>query len=416
VADAVTPEQLDAYARTAVEVGVNIQRDQVLHVQAPADAADFVRRIVRAAYAAGAWLVDVELYDERVARIRYEAAPEASLAEFPPWRAEATRQLGERGAAFLNVAASDPDLLKGIDPQRVATAQRAAMAAMEQIGHMARMTGMRNAWSIVAVPTPVWAAKVFPGEPAPAQASKLWTAILHAAHADGGDPVAAWRTHLTELQARTARLNAMRLASVRFTGPGTDLTIDLPGGHLWTSAPTRTPDGVAFVPNMPTEEIFTAPSRTGARGTVRSTRPVPVRGVVVEDMCLTFAEGRVVSATAATGEDVLRGLLDTDGGAGRLGELALVPEDSAVAELGTLFFNPLYDENAACHLALGRAYPICLEGGAGLSDGELNARGINTSLVHLDFMVGSGEVDVDGLGRDGAATPLLRRGRWAFGL
>ncbi len=409
-----TDPRIDAYARTAVEVGVNIQRGQVLHVQAPYEAAEFVRLIAGAASAAGAWQVDVDLHDERLRRIRCEMAPEASLAEFPPWRAEAMRQLGERGAAFLSVAAGDPDLLRGVDPGRVATAERAAMDAMQRAGHMARITGMKNAWCVVSVPTPAWAAKVFPDEPEPARAARLWDCILQAARAEGADPVGAWRHHLADLEARAARLNGMHLSAVRFRGPGTDLTVDLVDGHLWASGPAHTPQGVAFVPNMPTEEVFTAPARTGARGTVRSTRPVPVRGVIVRDMELTFAGGRVVAAAAATGEEALTALLRTDEGATRLGELALAPEDSPVARLGALFYNPLYDENAACHLAFGRAYPVCVEGGADLAEDALVERGLNVSLVHLDFMVGSAQVDVDGVNAGGAVTPIMRGGRWAF--
>ncbi len=409
-----TDPRMLAFARTAVEVGVNLQPGQVLHVQAPFEAAAFVRLIAKAAYGTGGRLVDVDLRDERLSRIRYEMAPADALAEYPPWRAETMRQLGEREAAFLNVMASDPDLLRGVDPERVAAAEYAAMSAMERVGHMARIAGMRNVWCVVSVPTPAWAAKVFPDEAEPARTAHLWDCILQAARVDGPDPVAAWKRHLAELEARAARLNALRLAAVHFRGPGTDLTVDLVDGHLWASGPARTPGGVAFVPNMPTEEVFTAPARSGARGVVRSTRPVPVRGVTVRDLELTFADGRVVGATASTGGEALLGLLRTDDGAIRLGELALAPDDSPVAQLGALFYNPLFDENAACHLALGRAYPVCVEGGADLDEDALTARGVNTSLVHLDFMVGSSRVDVDGLSAAGDVTPLMRGGCWAF--
>ncbi len=406
------PTTLERYADLAVHVGVHLQPDQTLVIRSPIETASFARTIAARAYAAGAHDVHIDWEDEQASLLRHQLAPASALSEYPEWRAKALEGLAASGAAFLSIAANDPDLLRGIDPERIAAVNRARMAALS--GWYARITGMRTTWSIVSVPTPGWAAKVFPDLPPDERVRRLWDYILQAVRVDAADPVQAWRRHLGELGARAAHMNSARFRSLHFTGPGTDLTVDLPEGHLWVTSPITDPRGIAFVPNMPTEEIFTLAVREGVHGTVAASMPLNYRGALIEDLRLRFEAGRVVAADARSGRDTLQRLIDTDDGSGRIGEVALVPHGSAVSRLGTLFYNTLFDENAACHLALGRAYPMCLEGGPEMDAEQLQRRGATTSLEHVDFMIGSPALCIDGAAADGAVVPVMRRGVWAF--
>jgi len=446
------PAALDRYADIAIRIGTNLQPNQTLYIRAPIETAAFVRRIAAKAYAAGAKDVHVEWDDEQLALVRYQRAPEQALAEFPDWKARPLQELAENGAAFLSVAASDPDLLKDIDPDRIATANRARMTALS--GWYKLITGMRTTWTIVSVPTPGWAAKVFPDLPAEQRTQRLWEYILKTVRIDTAeapllaaevkapgfagpqpsaagpqpsaagpqpsasptDPVQAWRHHLAELNARATHMNTAHFHRLHYTAPGTDLTIELPAVHRWVTSPITDPRGIAFVPNLPTEEIFTVPTRGGVHGTVTASMPLNYRGALIDGMRLQFEAGRVIDADARTGRDTLQRLLDTDDGARHLGEVALVPHGSAVSRLGTLFYNTLFDENAACHLAIGRAYPMCLEGGNAMSAEELARHGANTSLEHVDFMIGSDQMSIDGETADGAVVPVMRAGKWAFGV
>jgi len=403
---------LQRYADLAVRVGVHIQPGQTLVIRAGIETAPFARIIAARAYEAGAHDVVMDWDDEQFGLLRHRLAPEAALGEYPEWKARALQDLAESGAAFLSIAANDPDLLRGIDPERIATANRARMAALA--GWYGRITGMRTTWTIVSVPTPGWAAKVFPDLPPAERTRRLWDHILQAVRVDATDPVQAWRDHLAELGARAAHMNRARFRSLHYTGPGTDLRVELPDGHLWVTSPIADPRGIPFVPNMPTEEIFTLPDRAGVHGTVAASMPLNYRGALIEGLTLRFEAGRVVAADARGGRETLQRLIDTDDGSARLGEVALVPHGSAVSRLGTLFYNTLFDENAASHLALGRAYPMCLEGGLDLDAEGLQRRGANASLEHVDFMIGSPELSVDGLAAGGAVVPVMRRGAWAF--
>lgn len=404
--------RLAAYADVALRVGLNLQSDQPLVIRAPLEAAAFVRVVAAKAYAVTSRDVQVEWEDEPLSLIRYQLASEAALAEYPLWKAQGMRDLAEAGAGFLTIAATDPDLLRGVDPQRVATAHRARMAALADWYQC--ITGMRTPWTIVSVPTAGWAAKVFPELPEPRRTARLWECIFASVRIGVPDPVAAWRSHLAELGARAAYMNRARFRRLHYRGPGTQLRVDLPDGHCWVTSPCCDPRGIRFVPNMPTEEIFTLPARTGVEGVVSATMPLNYHGALIEGLQLRFAAGRVVAAEARVGRETLQRLIATDEGAQRLGEVALVPHGSAVSSLGTLFYNTLFDENAASHLALGRAYPTCLEGGQALSAEQLEQRGANVSLEHVDFMIGSADLAVDGETAAGATAPVMRDGQWAF--
>ncbi len=404
-------ELLRRYADVTVRVGLNIQPGQTLLIMAPVAGVEFVREVVKQAYAVGARHVYVDWEDEQVTKLNYQLEPEEALKEFPAWRVQQREQLAAQGAAFLTVYAGDPDLLRGVDPKRVGVAQKARLTALAK--YRDYIQNMRVSWLIVSIPTQPWAAKVFPEGTQEEQVNRLWQAIFKATRMDVEDPVTAWGNHLQTLRRQADFLNGQRFKSLHYTGPGTDLWIELPAGHIWISAGSSNDQGTAFVPNMPTEEVFTLPHREGVEGVVTSSMPLNHDGVLVENLSLTFRAGRVVDFSADSGYDTLKEILDADEGSHYLGEVALVPHDSPISNMKTLFYNTLFDENASCHLAIGSAYPVCLEGGAQMSREELNQRGVNHSVMHVDFMIGSGQLNIAGETHDGTVISVFRNGNWA---
>jgi aminopeptidase len=405
-------ERLARYADVAVRIGANVQPGQEVLVRADIGAAPLARQIVRAAYRAGARFADVFWGDDQVALARFQHAPRDSFDYAPAWKTELIARQLDAGVAFISISSDDPDLLAGQPPELVAAVQQAAARHAQPVYE--RISRSASNWVIVAAATDGWAARVFPDAPAAERVERLWQAIFAATRLGAADPVAAWRAHLAELDARAAALNARRYDALHYRGPGTDLTVGLVPGHIWCSAGMRSAAGTPFVANLPTEEIYTMPHRGRADGVIRSSRPKSLDGALVDEFTLTFREGRVVEAHATRGEELLRQLIATDEGAARLGELALVPERSPIARSGLLFYNTLFDENAACHIALGMALRFTLEGGKELDAAALEAIGGNISSVHQDLMVGSAQLDIDGIRADGAAEPLMRAGEWAF--
>ncbi|MEX2502392.1 MAG: aminopeptidase [Trueperaceae bacterium] len=403
---------LHRYAELAVFVGVDLDPGRRVLLRSPLEAAPLARRIVEVAYRAGAPYVHVAWTDEAVTRSRFLHAPEGSFGELPLGGPEAMDAMAARGDAVISIDASDPEGLADVDPQRVATARAARSRAFKPFTR--RMMGNEAPWTIVAVPTPAWARQVFPDDDEATAVRRLWEAIRQATRLDRSDPVAAWRDHLAALGHLSRFLNDRRYDALRFRGPGTDLTVGLAEQHLWHGGASRTPDGRTFVPNLPTEEVFTAPHRERVHGTVRASLPLFQGGRRIDGFELRFEDGVVVDARADVGQEVLDRLLDTDAGARRLGEIALVSVDSPIHRTGTVFRNTLFDENAASHVALGEAYRFCSDGGVALDDDAAGARGLNDSLVHVDFMIGSPETDVDGLSASGAAEPLMRSGRFVL--
>jgi aminopeptidase len=411
--------QLNQYAEIIVKVGLNLQPGQRLLIGVPGaltplEAAPLVRRVAARAYDAGARLVDVLWGDDELRRIRLEHAGQDTLSETPRWIYDATKDVVERGDARLVIYSENPDLFVGIDPQRTQAAAHAMIQALKPIVEL--NPSFTTNWLVIGYPVAAWAAKVFPGLPQDEQVSRLWQAIFSVCRADQPDPVAAWKEHARQLQERADWLTHRQYAGLHYSGPGTDLTIGLPPGHLWEGGGTTNQAGIFFIPNFPTEEIFTLPHRGQADGVVRVTRPFSFHGSRIEGAVLRFSEGRVVDYQAESGREALRSLLETDEGASRLGEAALVPNSSPVSSAGLLFYNELYDENASCHLALGRAYTSSLEGAGAMPKEAFAAAGGNISDVHNDFMIGSDELNIDGLTHDGRHEPLLRRGEWAFEL
>ena len=402
--------RLDLLGQVAVHVGLGLAPGQEVVLTAPLDAVPLVRRITEHAYKAGASLVTTLLSDEQTTLARYQHAPDAAFDYAPAWLFEGMAQAYRSGAARLAIGGDNPTLLAGQDPDRVSRANRARSVAYRPALEL--ITNFDINWSIVSYATPSWAALMFPDLPQDAAVAKLWDAIFAASRIDQPDPVAAWAEHNATLHARTTHLNAKRYDALHFQGPGTDLRVGLSEGHLWLGGAERAKNGVVCNPNIPSEEVFTTPHLAHVDGHVRSTKPLSYGGTLIQDIAVRFEAGRIVDATASSGQTVLHKVLDTDDGARRLGEVALVPNSSPISASGLLFYNTLYDENAASHIAIGQAYRTCLEGGTTASEAELARRGANTSLIHIDWMIGSGEVDVDGVAPDGGREAVMRRGEW----
>jgi aminopeptidase len=405
-------QQLQNYADLAIKIGVGLQPGQQLIIRAPVEAAPLVRLAVAGAYKAGARLVDVMWSDDAITLARFEHAPRDSFEEFPVWRARALEEHVASGNAMLSIYATDPDLLKEQDPDLISLTQRVFQTHMAPF-YKYIMNDSVN-WSIISLPIASWAAKIFPENEPETQISQLWDLIFKACRVDRPDPMAAWQAHLKQLAAKTEYLNHKQYTALKFTAPGADFTLGLPRHHLWHGGQKGTATGIPFIPNIPTEEVFTMPHKDNAEGVVSSSKPLSYAGVLIENFTLTFAAGRVVNVTAAKGEQVLKKLIETDEGSARLGEVALVPHSSPISQTGRLFFNTLFDENASNHVALGRGYRFCLENGAGMSDEEFAAAGGNDSLAHVDFMIGSNQMDIDGLTAAGDSEPVMRAGEWAF--
>ncbi|MDU4698553.1 MAG: aminopeptidase [Paenibacillus sp.] len=404
--------KLEKYAELAVKIGVNVQPGQNLIINATIDCAELVRLIVKQAYEAGARFVKVNWSDDVVTRLRYDLAAEESFLDEPKWYAGEMLEYVENGAAVLHVISSDPDLLKGVSTERLTNHQKTYGKAMSKYREM--QMSDKFSWSIVAVPSKVWADKVFPDLPEEQRVQALWEAIFRTVRLDQPDPIAAWKQHIDNLTQKSDYLNAKRYKKLHYKAPGTDLTIELPEGHLWVAAESINAQGNTFLANLPTEEVFTAPLKTGVNGTVAATKPLSYRGTIIDRFSLTFENGRIVDHQAEVGADVLKQLVELDEGSHYLGEVALVPHNSPISQSGILFYNTLFDENASNHLAIGNAYAFNLDGGKSMSQEELAQRGLNSSLAHEDFMVGSAEMDIFGVTADGKEEPIFAKGNWAF--
>jgi len=406
--------KLKEYARLLVEVGVNVQKGQTLVLSSPVECADFARLCAKAAYDAGCREVVPDWYDVALMREKYLRAAEAVFDEFPAWRAQFLTGYAEGGAASLSVGGADPEALRGVDPDRMTRANRAAEKPLERYRHMEMACLVP--WCIGSIPVPGWAKKVFPDCPEDEAMEKLWDAIFASVRVTGdGNAVERWREHLALLEARKNKLNALRFRSLRFTNSlGTDLSVELPEGHLWAAGASRTPQGQVFVCNMPTEEIFTAPKRTGVNGVVYAALPLVESGNIIEGFHFVVKEGKIVEYHAERGEEYLREAISLDEGASYFGEVALVPYDSTISNMGVLFYDTLFDENARCHLAFGEAYPECIEGGQEMSREELNARGLNDSMQHADFMIGTADLSVVGTTWAGEEIPVFADGNFVI--
>ena len=403
--------KMEQYAELTVHVGLNVQQGQSVLVNTTTDTIEFTRLVVKKAYEAGAKRVYVNYDDPVQTRMHFDLAPDQAFQEYPKWSVVQRDEIIETDGAFLWIDAEDPDLLTGVSSKRLSEHQKAAGKALER--YRQAVGTDKVAWSIVAVPSEKWAQKVFPELPEENRVAALWEAIFKTVRIGEGNAVEQWTEHIRILESRAAMLNDRKYEKLHYTAPGTDLTIALPDRHIWLTGASRTPGGIGFIANMPTEEVYTVPLKRGVDGYVRNTKPLVYQGNIIDNFTLTFEKGKIVKAAADTGQDLLEELISTDSGASYLGEVALVPHRSPISEMGILFFNTLFDENASNHLAIGDAYPTCCEGARDLERRQLESLGLNTSIVHEDFMIGSGAMDIDGIYRDGTREPVFRQGNWA---
>ena len=406
---------LRKYANLAVRVGVNVQKGQPLVIgywsnPVLPEQVEFSRMLVDAAYEAGASFVYVDYGDEQSERESVRSGDPSLYGELQTARAQWIEHMAEKGAAFLRLTSGNPSLFNGVDPQRVSAANRIRNQAFDAFNF--RRTAGQYSWSIIAVPTKAWADQVHSELSADQRVEALWQDILFCARATGSDPVADWQQHMRALRERAKRLTDLRIRELHYEAPGTDLRIELPEGYYFAGGGADTVSGVQHVANMPTEEVYTAPLRSGVRGLVTSTMPLNHGGSLVEGIRLRFEEGRIVECDADHGADALRGVVEADEGSHYLGEVALVPVDSPISRRGIIFYNTLFDENASCHLAIGKAYPL-IAGGKELVRSEYVSHGINDSMMHVDFMIGSDHMDITATTATGQEVAIFRGGRWA---
>jgi aminopeptidase len=405
-------QKLDRFAEVAVRVGLGLAAGQELVITAPMDALPLVRHITAHAYKVGAKYVTTFFADDELTLARYLHAPDDSFDYAPTWYYDAIAAAYRSGAARMGITGANPALLAGQDSSKVSRANvsmsKAYKPAMELI------TRHDINWTIVAAATPAWAKLVFPHEAPEAALNKLWDAIFAASRIAVDDPIAGWKQHNANIKQRVEMLNAKRFHSLRFHSADgkTDLTVGLADQHLWAGGGSSSGNGLFCNPNIPTEECFTTPHKLRVNGFVTASKPLSHQGTLIEDIRCEFKDGKVVKATASAGEAALNKLISTDEGAARLGEVALVPDPSPIAQSGILFWNTLFDENAASHIALGQAYSTCLIDGDKLTPEQLASLGANESLIHVDWMIGGPTMSVDGLHTDGTSEPLMRNGDW----
>lgn len=406
-------QRIRAYADLLIGVGLNVQKGQQLVISSPVDCAPFARMCADAAYAAGCREVFMNWSDDHMTRAKYLHADEAVFDNFPSWRADFYNKLSAEGTAWLSIYAEDPETLSGVDPDRIRRSSIASGGAIKPFRD--RQTANFFPWCVASVPTEAWAKKVFPEKTGDEAVELLWDAILTASRVyEGGDPVNEWREHCARLKSRVNTLNSLNLRYLHYTNSlGTDLTIELPETHFWEGGSESAASGLPFCANIPTEEVFTAPLRSGVNGVVYATRPLVVNGDIAKNFSFRFENGKIVEIKAERGQHLLETATKVDDGASYLGEVALVPYDSPISNSGILFYNTLFDENASCHLAFGDSYP-CVKGGAEMSKEELTAMDLNDSITHEDFMVGSPDLSITGTTRDGREVPVFVNGNFAF--
>lgn len=403
-------EKLQAYAELAVRVGGNVQPGQVVYVKGDVETAQLLRMIVKESYKAGASNVVWDYLDDVNIRTKYELAPEETFRTYYKWDSDKLGGLCDQGAVFISIVSQNPDNLKGIDPKLISTFQK---TVEENVTHWRNCLNTdKNSWSIVAAPSKPWADKVFPNDKE--SVAKLWEAIFAATRINEENPVEAWTLHNERLHEKVHYLNNRKYRKLHYKSAVTDLTVGLHPTHIWCGAGSTNQYGLPFMANLPTEEVFTCPARNEVDGVVCSTKPLVYLGNVIENFKLTYKNGRCIEVQAEKGEDVLRNLIESDEGAHYLGEAALVPFDSPISNTNVLFYLTLFDENASNHFAIGRGYAFTVEGGKEMSKEELEAVQVNQSLSHVDFMIGSSDMDIDGIKEDGTVEPIFRAGNWAF--
>lgn len=406
-------KMLNDYAELCVKVGINLQKGQPLVISSPIEGAEFVRLVAKHAYAAGAKEVHVNWNDETLTKLKYENAPMEVFENFPKWYADGMEEFAEDGAGFLSISSQDPELLKEIDPKKIAANNKSSSIALK--GFQKYTMNDINAWCVVSIPTKGWAKRVFPDVSEEEAMEKLWDAIFMATRMNSEDPVQAWTQHVKTLEEKVNFLNEKAFNKLYYkSSNGTDLEVELPEDHIWAGGGGKNSKDTFFVANMPTEEVFTMPLKTGVNGVIYSAKPLNYGGNLIDNFKLTFENGKVIDFEAEEGYDVLKNLFALDEGAKHLGEVALVPYDSPISNSNIIFLNTLFDENASCHFAFGKAYPTNIKGGENMTDEELEKSGVNDSLTHVDFMVGSKDLSIVGETKDGKKVQVFENGDWAF--
>lgn len=405
-------KMLTKYADVIVKIGLNVRPGQRLLILAGITDYLLVRLVIASAYKTGARYVDVIWNDEESTHIHLKKAPSEALSEIPDWIFNGGEEFVKNGDALLQIVSSNPNIFSDVKPERVSIHQKTFAQKAEKI--LDALTKDEVNWSIVSMPSDPWALKVFPDTTRKQAVKKLWEAIFQSCRVDQQDPVTAWETHIANLSNRCKYLNTKKYSALNYTAPNTNLAVGLPKQHRWASGKSKAENGIEFIANMPTEEVFTLPHKNSVNGTVTGSRPFVIAGNIVENFSLNFENGKITNFSAQKGEESLRKLIETDEGSSRIGEVALVPHSSPISQRGHLFYNTLFDENAASHIAMGRAYRFTMEGGNEMTEDEFQANGGNFSLTHDDFMIGSAEMDIDGITADGSREPVMRQGEWAF--
>lgn len=405
--------KLSDYAKLIVKVGINVQPGEPLVIASPIEGQEFTRLLAKHAYDCGASQVHVNWNDEELTKLKYEHAPLEVFEEFPQWYADGMVDFAKKGAGFISISAQDPKLLMEMDPKKIAANNKSSSIALKE-WRKYTMNDI-NSWCVVSIPTKGWAKRVFPDLSEDKAVARLWDAIFDATRMNIDDPVEEWKKHIENTENKVVLLNKLNLKSLHYTSAnGTDLIVELPKGHIWAGGGGTNSKGDYFVANMPTEEVFTMPLKTGVNGVVYSSKPLNYGGKLIDDFKLVFKDGKVVDFDAKVGKDVLSDLLDIDDGARHLGEVALVQFDSPISNSNIVFLNTLFDENASCHFAFGKAYPTNIKDGENMSDEELEAAGVNNSLTHVDFMVGTSDLSIDGITHEDEKIKVFKDGNWAI--
>ena len=401
------------YASLAVNIGVNIQKDNILVISSPIETAEFARLITEEAYKSGAKDVIVHYGDQKLTKIKLENSSLETISNIPEWQAESYNYYARQEACFISISASDPDGLKGVPVEKIGASQKARTSALKEYFDNSMSNKCR--WCVLSVPTLSWAKKVFPKVSDDEAMESLWDVIFKTVRVDTENPVNAWKKHNAYLEEKIKFMNNNNFKSVHLkSANGTDLNIELPEGHIWAGGSEGDVNGIPFDANIPTEEVFTLPKKTGVNGIVYSSKPLSYGGNLIDNYSITFKDGKAIDFTAETGYDVLKQMLESDEGAKYLGEVAFVPYNSPISNSKLIFFNTLFDENAACHLAFGRAYESCVKDADKYSEEELEKIGVNNSVIHVDFMIGTSDLEITGINKNGEAIQIFSNGNWAF--
>ena len=401
------------YASLAVNIGVNIQKDNILVISSPIETAEFARLITEEAYKSGAKDVIVHYGDQKLTKIKLENSSLETISNIPEWQAESYNYYARQEACFISISASDPDGLKGVPVEKIGASQKARTSALKEYFDNSMSNKCR--WCVLSVPTLSWAKKVFPKVSDDEAMESLWDVIFNTVRVDTENPVNAWKKHNAYLEEKIKFMNNNNFKSVHLkSANGTDLNIELPEGHIWAGGSEGDVNGIPFNANIPTEEVFTLPKKTGVNGIVYSSKPLSYGGNLIDNFSITFKDGKAIDFTAETGYDVLKQMLESDEGAKYLGEVAFVPYNSPISNSKLIFFNTLFDENAACHLAFGRAYESCVKDADKYSEEELEKIGVNNSVIHVDFMIGTSDLEITGINKNGEAIQIFSNGNWAF--